>query len=220
MIGAVIPPGIFLLSVAAAVSAVLCIKGKYNQSQSRVFVFKPLTTVLLMGVAGAGGAIQTSYGSWVGLAMVFALLGDIFLMLPKDRFLQGLLSFLVAHLILIFAFTLEWSGMTWGLFLAVSVTALGMYAVLAPHVGRMRVPVAVYITVIGAMVWTGCERWLATGSVSGALAGTGAMLFMFSDSVLGLNRFRARFRSADLIVLSSYWLSLWLMVLSVRPGWM
>ena len=211
---------VWWLSVGASVSAALCISGKYRRSPPRVFVFKPLTTVLLMGVAWAGGASQTSYGSWVLLAMVFALIGDIFLMLPKDRFLQGLLSFLAAHLILIFAFTLEWPGMNWSLLPAVAVPGLGMYALLAPHLGGMKAPVALYITVIGAMVWTGCGRWLEGGSVSGALAGTGAILFMFSDSVLGLNRFRSSFRSADLIVLSSYWASLWLLALSVRPQWM
>jgi hypothetical protein len=43
---------------------------------------------------------------------------------------------------------------------------------------------------------------------------------MFSDSILALNRFRAEFRAADLIVLSTYYLSLWLIALSVRPDLM
>ncbi len=217
--GGAVSPIIWWLSAAAAVSAVLCIRGKYSHTQSRIFVFKPLTTVLLIALALTGGAIRSNYGSLVVVAMVFSLFGDIFLMLPKDRFLQGLLNFLVAHVLLIFAFTLDWPGVTWGLFLAVAVAALGMYLALASHLGRMKAPVTVYISVIGVMVWVGCERWLGTGSVSGLLAGTGAILFMFSDSVLGLNRFRASFRSADLIVLSSYWVSLWLIALSVRPGW-
>lgn len=220
MIGETIAPGIWWLSATAAFSAILCIGGKYQGSQLRVFVFKPLTTVLLLGVALAGGAIQTTYGALVVFAMVLSLSGDIFLMLPKDRFLQGLLSFLAAHLVLIFSFAPDLTGLTWWVALGVFLAASGMYRVLAPHLGRMKLPVTVYITVIGLMVWFGCERWLGTGSVSGALAGSGAILFMASDSVLGLNRFRAGFRSADLIVLSTYWLSLWLIALSVRPGWM
>ena len=102
--------GIWGLSVAAAVSAIVCIRGKYQGSQLRVFVFKPLTTVLLLTLALAGGASQTSYGSLVVIAMVLSLFGDIFLMLPKDRFLYGLLSFLAAHVVLILAFTLDWYG--------------------------------------------------------------------------------------------------------------
>ena len=186
--------GIWGLSVAAAVSAIVCIRGKYQGSQLRVFVFKPLTTVLLLSLALAGGASQTSYGSLVVIAMVLSLFGDIFLMLPKDRFLYGLLSFLAAHVVLILAFTLDWYGVTWWVALVVALAASGMYAALAPHLGRMKFPVTVYMAVIGTMVWFGCERWLGTGSASGALAGTGAILFMFSDSVLGYNRFRGSFR--------------------------
>jgi uncharacterized membrane protein YhhN len=220
VIGGPVSPLIWGFSAAAAVSAFLCIRGKYEGSQLLVFVFKPLTTILLLIMALATGATQSSYGSLVVVAILFSLLGDILLMLPRDRFLQGLLSFLVAHVVLILAFTLEWSGVTWGLVPVVAVAALGMFTALAPHLGRMKIPVTVYIAVIGTMVWVGCERLLGTGSFSGILAGVGAILFMFSDSVLGLNRFRASFRSADLIVLSSYWMSLWLIALSVRPDWM
>lgn len=215
-----VSPLIWWLSAAAGSAAVLCIRGKYNQAQLRVFVFKPLATVLLLFVALGSGGIRTTYGSLVLVAMVFSLLGDIFLMLPKDRFLQGLLSFLVAHLFLIGAFALEWPGVTWWILGGVLFLALGVYLVLAPYLGRMKLPVTVYISVIGVMVWIGLERWLGTGSISGALAGAGALCFMASDSVLGLNRFRSPFRSADALSLGTYWVSLWLIALSVRPCWL
>jgi uncharacterized membrane protein YhhN len=208
------------LSAATAITGALCIRGKYTQSRWVVYVFKPLTTGLIFAMALTAGASESLYGRLVAVAIIFSLGGDVFLMLPKDHFIHGLASFLVAHLVLIGAFTLEWPGVTWWLLVLVAIPALGMRMVLAPHLGRMTVPVTVYITVIGTMVWFGVERWLAMGSVSGILAAVGAMLFMFSDSILALDRFRAEFRSADLIVLSTYYLSLWLFALSVRPGLM
>ncbi len=213
-------PTLWGLSTVTAITGALCIRGRYTQSRWLVYLFKPLTTGLIFAMALTAGASESLYGRLVAVAIIFSLVGDVFLMLPKDHFIQGLASFLVAHLVLIGAFTLEWPSVTWWLLVLVAVPALGMRTVLAPHLGRMKVPVTVYVAVIGTMVWFGCERWLALGSISGLLAAIGAMLFMFSDSVLALNRFRAEFRAADLMVLSTYYLSLWLIALSVRPDLM
>lgn len=207
------------LSVAAFLSTALCIRGKYCDSKTLIYVFKPLTTLLILAVAVAAGAFATTYGRLVALAIVFSLAGDIFLMLPKDQFIKGLLSFLVAHLVLIVAFTLQATGLSWWVLLPLA-AGTGMYAVLAPHLGHMRIPVVVYIIVIGAMAWSALERWHLQGSTSAALAALGSVFFLFSDSTLALNRFRAKFRSADFLVLSTYYASIWLIALSVHRGLM
>jgi uncharacterized membrane protein YhhN len=208
------------LSVAAFVSGVLCIRGKYSDSKILVYVFKPLATVLLLGVAVASGAFATTYGRLVVLSIVFSLAGDVFLMLPRDRFINGLLSFLVAHVVLSVAFALQAAGLTWWLLLPVVVAGVVMYTVLAPHLGRMKIPVVVYTTVIGAMAWFALERWHLQGSTSAALAALGSVLFLCSDSTLAINRFRAQFRLAEFLVLSTYYASIWLIALSTNPGWM
>lgn len=208
-----------LLSVAAFVSAALCIRGKYSDSKALVYVFKPLTTLLLLGVAVAAGAPATTYGRLVALAIVFSLAGDICLMLPKDRFIHGLVSFLVAHVLLIVAFTLQATGLSWWLLLPVA-AGTGMFTALAPHLGRMKTPVFVYIAVIAAMAWSALERWHLQGSTSAALAALGSVFFLVSDSALAFNRFRDSFRSADFLVLSTYYASIWMIALSVHRGWM
>ena len=207
------------LSVAAFVSGALCIRGKYSDSKILIYVFKPLATVLLLGVAVAAGAFATTYGRLVALSIVFSLAGDVFLMLPKDRFINGLLSFLVAHVVLIVAFALQATGLSWWVLLPVA-AGIGMYTALAPHLGRMKIPVVVYITVIAAMAWFALERWHVQGSTSAALAALGSVLFLYSDSTLALNRFRAKFRLAEFLVLSTYYASIWLTALSVHRGWM
>ena len=48
------------------------------------------------------------FGKSLRLAgLLFSLVGDVSLMLPNERFIQGLVSFLVAHLCYIVAFTFE-----------------------------------------------------------------------------------------------------------------
>ncbi len=209
-------PAVWILSASGFLSAVLCIRGKYADSALQVYVFKPLTTILIIAVGLLGTLVNpSSYAILVLSSFVFALAGDVFLMLPKDRFIAGLISFLVAHLILVVAFVVRGVGFTWWLVLLAFLPGIVMYCVLLPHLGRMKAPVFVYVSVISAMVWMAWEGLLQLGGYGPGLAASGAVLFLFSDAILAWNRFRKKFRSAETIILSTYYLSLFLIALSV-----
>ena len=90
-----------------------------------------------------------------------------------------------------------------------------MYAILHPHLGKMRGPVIAYLLVILTMAWQALTRWSALQTTSAMLAAVGALTFVVSDSALALDRFREKFRSARVIVLTTYWLAQWLIALSV-----
>jgi len=66
--------------------------------KSLEYLCKPLATVAFLGAAiaifNADGVSQT----WRVIALVFCLLGDVFLMLPRDAFVPGLASFAVAQI--------------------------------------------------------------------------------------------------------------------------
>jgi uncharacterized membrane protein YhhN len=206
---------VWILSVCAVLSAAVCIRGKYKGPPWRVYVFKPLTTVILITLVLLGAkASMSAYAVFVLIAFVFALAGDIFLMLPKDRFLHGLTSFLIAHLLLIGAFLVKGVGFTWWLLLLAFLPGMALFRILLPNLGRMRVPVFLYICVISSMAWLGWEGWIHAGGTGSFFAAAGAAVFLFSDATLAWNRFLAKFRSADLIVLSTYYLSLLLIALS------
>ena len=136
-------------------------------------------------------------------------------MLPKDRFIPGLISFLVAHLFLAAAFVVRGVGFTWWMMVLAFLPGLVIYRVLLPRLGRMRAPVFSYVCVISAMAWLGWEGWLHLGGYGPGLSALGAVLFLFSDSTLAWNRFCGKFRSAEIITLSTYYLSLFLIALSV-----
>jgi uncharacterized membrane protein YhhN len=95
------------LSPAIAVCAALAIYGDYRGPRELHYVFKPATTFLILVMTVLQNphyGTSESYQWLIGSGLVLSLAGDVFLMLPQDCFIQGLGSFLVAHLLYIAAF--------------------------------------------------------------------------------------------------------------------
>ncbi len=99
---------VVLLTVAILVSSVVAIWGHETGSTSpwQVYVFKPLTTSLILVLALiAPGPSFARYKLAVVIGVAFSLVGDVFLMLHRNLFLPGLSSFLAAHIAYLVAFT-------------------------------------------------------------------------------------------------------------------
>jgi len=206
-----------LLSVLVFGSALLHIRAEYKGPRVHVYLFKPLTMVFIILLALQGARPDASLYKYAILAgLGFSLVGDIFLMLPLKRVIAGLVSFLVAHLCYIVAFSvgirLSVSGWLPALFLLYVII---MFAVLFPRLGKMRLPVLVYELVIVMMAWRAVERWSQIGDTGALLALAGAILFVISDSAWAINQFVRRYKSAQALILSSYFCAQWLIALSV-----
>jgi uncharacterized membrane protein YhhN len=205
-----------ILSVLVFISATLTILAAYQRRRLTLYLFKPLTMVFVILIA-----LQPKYGtsSFYRYAiiggLIFSLMGDIFLMLPQDRFVQGLVSFFIAHLFYISALTFE-SGSELSILSGMPFIIYGslMLRVLWPHLGKLRIPVLAYVMVILLMGWTAAARRMLTEQEGSLLSFLGAILFIASDSVLALDRFKGRFRSAQLLILSTYFTAQWLIALS------
>jgi len=90
---------ILFLSGLILLSAVLHIRAEYAANLRQIFFFKPTTTLLIILVCFLQAAgISSGYYYFVLAGLLFSLGGDVFLMLPSDRFLHGLLSFCVLML--------------------------------------------------------------------------------------------------------------------------
>ena len=94
------------LAVAAAASLTLHLRAAYQGPEWQVYLFKPLTTslVLLLALTAPPGA-TTRYRRAIGAGLALSLVGDVLLMLPGDRFVAGLIAFLAAHLAYLAAFS-------------------------------------------------------------------------------------------------------------------
>jgi uncharacterized membrane protein YhhN len=211
---------IAILTLLAILSASLHIRAEYHGPRYHVYLFKPLTMVFILLIAlQAGGPDASLYKVAIIAALVCSLAGDVFLMLPSDQFVAGLVSFLVAHLFYITAFTSGTGfGLSWWSLAPCVIYGLFIFSILSPHLGKMKLPVLVYMVVISVMAWQAWERWHQTGQSGALQAFLGAVLFVVSDSALAVNRFRGRYRSAQALTLSTYFAAQWLIAGSVEFG--
>ncbi|CAB4886661.1 unannotated protein [freshwater metagenome] len=178
-------------------------------------VSKPIATALVMWVAVAADGPRTATVLAV-VGLVFCLIGDIALLDVVDRFVVGLGSFLIGHLVFIAMFvTLHLHKPLWG------IAAAAVLAVHAVTVGRriiagavankpeLTAPVLAYLVIISAMAvvapMTG--RWWAVA---------GAAAFVLSDTLLGWREFVGKKPWFPLAVMVTYHAALVGLALSLR----
>lgn len=205
-----------VLSLLVLASALLTVRAEYGGPRRQVYVFKPLTVVLIILIAlQTKFAAAPPYKQLIVAGLFCSLAGDVLLMLPRERFVEGLVCFLFAHLCYIAAFTVDGGRVfsAWGAAALLFYGAL-MLRVLWPRLGKLKAPVAFYVAAILLMAWQALNRCLATGEAGSAFALAGALLFVASDSALALNRFKGGFKGAQAVVLSTYFAAQWLIALS------
>lgn len=189
------------------------------------FVFKPLTTLLIIGFAWPRGANATKQRRLVRLGLILSLAGDVFLLWPKEGFLPGLVAFLLAHLAYIGAFCVpvRLAAKPW-VFAVYALVAAAILSALWPGVAvALRVPVVAYVVCLATMAAQALVWWRSSVAVRAAdapLAGAAALggfLFMLSDSLLAINKFAVPLPLSALWILLSYWLAQWCIASALHP---
>ena len=177
------------------------------------YVAKPgVMVVLLVWLASVGGF--QGYLILFGLGLVFSMAGDIFLMLPKERFVAGLVSFLLAHVAYIIGFNDTFPPMNLVTLVVAALVALVAFRLYTRIAGgltasgndKLKIPVLVYSIVISIMLLSALltlikPEWTA---ISALLAAFGALLFFLSDSCLAWNKFVQPLPNGRLIVIITY----------------
>ena len=142
------------------------------------------------------------------------MLGDIFLMLPSDRFLFGVGAFFVAHVAYIVGLRMDSSA---AVSLVAGVIVVGAFAI---TVGRhivlavreqapeLATPVSAYVAVISVMVASA----IATKN---PYAAVGAVVFMASDTLIAWNRFVQPLAWAPVTIMVTYHVGQALLALSL-----
>lgn len=170
-------------------------------------MLKPGTMVLILLIALSKAGEAGSYGWLIVLGLLFSIIGDIFLMLPSDRFVAGLTSFFLAHVVYILAFPAKWTfdalSVITGLILggiALIYFMLIRSGVRAEGGTLLQIAVVLYITVISLMVY----RAAFSGEISVLV---GAVSFYLSDAILAWNRFVKRDPRGEYAVMITYFLA-------------
>ncbi len=161
---------------------------------------KPATLVLLLaGFLWLGPRPPGALAALFAIGLAFSLAGDILLMLPGDRFIAGLVAFLLAHLAYITAFNLEGLLFTTPTLALAVLTAVIAWQVLrrltsalaASGRRKLIIPVLAYGAILGLMTWSGISTLFRSTwpMPAGWLAAIGGCLFFYSDTALAWLRF-------------------------------
>ena len=212
-----------LLPAAAVLTALLAIAGNLLAVPALVYVFKPATTLLLITWAWPRGADAPDVRRWIRAGLWLSLAGDVFLMWPQQGFLPGLVSFLLAHLAFIAAFTRRARFAARVLpFVLYACVAAALLSQLWPGVpAALRWPVLAYVVCLAAMAAQAGVVWLVARGRDGEMlarnAAIGGVLFMTSDALLAFNKFNAPIALSALLILATYWSALGLIAASLSP---
>ena len=206
----------WLAILVISISAAFAISGKYQKSKFIHYAFKPLTMIMIISLAWERVTMQPSaYGYLILSGLFVSLLGDIFLMLPAKYFRPGLLAFLAAQVLYILAFGLGLQGLWFSPLLIILVYAGLVFLFLYRSLGKYRWPVLFYVLAISGTAWLAVSRHLGLLGRSSLLAMIGAVLFLFSDSINAVNRFKKPFWLAQILILGTYFAAQLLFALSV-----
>jgi len=189
-----------LAFAAALFVAVLDWLAVHHERRRAEYVFKPATLVVV--VVAAWLVTRGPHDAWMAQfflpGFVFSLAGDVFLMLPGERFfVPGLVSFLLAHVCYIIGLNPSLPPLP-ALIPLVIIAAIGLLLVRGIASGLRRGgqkallgPVAIYSVVLSLMLfsawatlfrpeWTFLRR---------AFVIAGGSLFFASDSMLAWDKF-------------------------------
>lgn len=217
------PSLVSLLPWVAVLTGLLAVAGNLLALPLLVLVFKPATTLLIIAWAWSRGTDAPAMRRWVRTGLVLSLAGDVFLMWPEG-FLPGLVSFLLAHLAYIVAFTRPVRFAARPIpFVGYVLIAAALLSQLWPGVPpALRAPVIAYVVCLAAMAAQAGVLWLAArGTASEALArnaALGGLLFMTSDTLLAFNKFSAPVPLSALWILATYWAAQGLIAMSLRSN--
>ena len=223
------PRGLALATLGAAVAAIAgALLAAADPGQGWRWLHwcaKPLATALIFVLAWRAHPAQSPrYRRRILAGIACSLLGDVFLMLPGDLFVPGLVAFLCGHLCFIAAFLGDSRFGARPLLLLASLGygAVNLYLLWDAIGAPLRVPVIVYVLVLACMGGQALVRarlFAQRGDAQASaarLAAAGALMFLLSDSLLAWNRFHGAIPWSSLWVLSAYYLALWWIARSVQ----
>jgi uncharacterized membrane protein YhhN len=215
------PLFVYLIPILAVFVYAL-ILSDFKGNRKGVYITKPISTLLVIVAALLSLTIPETtrqYTILIVVGLIFCYGGDVALMFmeSKKAFLIGLILFLLGHVVYAVTFLMYGGvpGETLWISLILLIFGVLLYIYLYPGLGKMKVPVALYVLIISAMV-TFATATLFSGTVpktTAWLITLGSISFLFSDVVLAINRFRIPLKY-DRLSLIPYYLGQFLIAIS------
>ncbi len=176
--------------VVVAAAAITMVVSNLLALETLSVVSKMSASSAFIALALTAGALQSLYGRIVIAALSLSWIGDLLLAGGSEQlFLFGLISFLLAHVAFVVAFSVHGIKLNSALVAGIPIAALSIAVSLwlSTYVpADMVIPVRVYTLVISIMVIT---AFGARGAGAPLLIPVGALLFYFSDLSVATGQF-------------------------------
>jgi uncharacterized membrane protein YhhN len=175
-----------------------------------------ITKLLLMpwlAIAVYTGSPSGKDRALILLAILFSFAGDSFLLFDYKNplyFIFGLVSFLITHILYIIYFIgikpLRPSILQKHPWIILFITGYGFSLVyfLFPKLGNLKTPVIVYAIIICTMLLCSIHIFKRVNKNAGWLFIGGALLFVISDSLLAVAKFKSPFGYASFLIMLTY----------------
>ncbi len=207
--------------IVYAVIAIITITTRVLEIDEIQNVFKPMLMPILMLFVFVNSKLSSSFSKLIFLALLFSMGGDVLLMPYFDNFMLGLASFLIAHVFYIIAFMkdnclkdgIKKSKVSVAILLiaySVLIYILVTNMLSSGTELAMISAVVVYASVITVMVLSTISLQSINSNLETKLMMVGAILFMFSDSVIAINKFVFEIPLSGLWIMTAYTLAQWL----------
>ena len=185
------------------------------------FIAEPLILLsLIFFFINHGKHLSSKTKTITLLALLFSLAGDVLLMFTEKSasfFLSGLVAFLLAHIMYIKVFfdkkNLKQTSLIF--IIVLLIYAIGIFYLLKDGLGDMLIPVILYMIVILSMVFIASMRKDNVSNQSYNLVFLGAIFFVLSDSFLAINKFYQPIPLSKIIIMSTYSIAQYLIILGL-----
>lgn len=207
----------------------LTIFAKYISNPAIENIFKPLLMPTLMVLYLINTPkIKSHDAKYLIAALVFSMLGDIFLMPLLDNFILGLLSFLIGHIFYILLLLKLNNG---NLIAGLKKNKLVTFIIFMSYLSlvilltnsminnssdfSLIIAVLIYASIISLMVFNSSSLYYNLNTINELIIFIGALFFMFSDSIIAINKFVSPIEFSGFYVMTTYCLAQFLIVYGV-----
>lgn len=208
-----------LLSILALIGALAFVIGIVTDSAVLRIATKPWPILCLLVWLWP---LESRDARWIGVGLVFSVVGDLLLEISTAFFVAGLLAFLLAHVCYIGAFLGRSRAPAIVPTLAAGIFGVCVFLWLKPSLGGLEVPVVVYTCAICLMLARAFAGWWYAAQDldrrRGLWAFAGATSFVVSDVLVAYSRFVEAIVAIKIVLIALYWLGQWGIAASARPA--
>ncbi|RLD40230.1 MAG: hypothetical protein DRI86_15635 [Bacteroidetes bacterium] len=185
--------------IGAIIAVVIFFIGLYFDNYYLRMTVKPIPLFILISLIKP----STHYRKFIMIGLMFSVVGDILLETSPKLFAFGLVAFLIGHINYIIAFKARSNKLN--IVTAIILLAFGsiLYYILYPGLGKLAIPVLFYVLVILTMVWRSFSQ--RKFDAFAIFAFIGSLFFVFSDSLIALNKFYMPIQYSRGVIMITYW---------------